>query len=180
MAITDTERASRLAAPSELFSTVVRAIVFTDVVGSTEVASHHGDLEMLRLLARHDGIVERIIAPSSSGEIVKSTGDGAMVAFALPKLAFTAALEIQRRALDEQVPLRIGIHYGPVTRCRDTDYRGLVVNIAARLCDLSATGEILLTEQAARAAQLAERADARAIRGVADSVAVCSVGPSGW
>ena len=73
------------------------------------------------------------------------------------------------------MPLRVGIDYGPMTRWRDIDYRGLVVNVAARLCDLAAAGEILLTERAARAAQLAGPTEARAVRGLPEAVPVRSV-----
>lgn len=132
---------------------VVRSIVFTDVVGSTSVAACEGDHELLRLLERHDRLVTLNIS-AWCGEAVKSTGDGAMLAFDRPAFAVTSAIHIQRQAITAGVPLCIGIDHGPVTPVADTDYRGLVVNVASRLSDLAGTGEILLTERVARAALL--------------------------
>lgn len=144
---------------------VVRSIVFTDVVGSTSVAAHEGDLELLRLLERHDRLVA-LNTTAWGGETVKSTGDGAMVIFDRPAFAATSAIHIQRQAITAGVPLRVGIDHGPVTRVDGGDYRGLVVNVAARLADLADEGEILLTERAARAAQLPGPTQPRPIAGL--------------
>jgi len=153
---------------------VVRTIVFTDVVGSTEVAAQHGDVELLRLIERHDELVA-ISASAWHGDTIKSTGDGAMLAFDRASFAATCAIQIQRLALTSEVPLRVGIDYGPVTRCLETDYRGLVVNVASRLAGLAQPGEILLTERAARAASLPGPTTPRPIRGLPSRLRVRSI-----
>lgn len=155
------------AAPPELYGTVVRAIVFTDVVGSTDIASRRGDLELIRMLDRHDRLVTQCVS-AWQGEVVKTTGDGAMLAFDRASFATVCSHQIQRQATRSGVPLSIGIDFGPIAAHRETEYCGIVANVASRLADLAGENEILLTERAARAARLAGPTFAQAIRGVSD------------
>ena len=59
---------------------VLATVVFTDVVGSTELAARLGDAGWRRLLDRHDDTVRRL-AVRYSGRVVKHTGDGVLVTF---------------------------------------------------------------------------------------------------
>lgn len=116
----------------------VRAILFTDVCGSTQLTHELGDEGFLRFLRDHDGIVRRALA-KWFGREVKHTGDGIMASFCSVAAAVESAIDIQRSVLDRNennqtsMHLRIGISVGePVT---DTgDLFGVAVQLSARLC----------------------------------------------
>jgi adenylate cyclase len=124
------------------------AIVFTDIVGFTEFTAAQGDEAALGLLAAQDRIVEEVIG--GRGRRVKDLGDGLMLWFGDPCTAVRASLTLQdrfeERTAQDGLPLwvRIGVHYGrPVQR--GADLIGHDVNIAARLVDLAAPGEVLVS-----------------------------------
>ncbi|MGI9605994.1 MAG: adenylate/guanylate cyclase domain-containing protein [Acidimicrobiales bacterium] len=145
--------------------TVRRAIVFTDVVGSTAIAATQGDQVLLDLLECHDRLVA-LNASAFHGHIVKGTGDGAMLCFEQASRAIATAIQIQRQALGAEIPLRIGIDFGPVVPCEHGDYRGLVTHVASRLTDLARAGEVLVSERAARAGGLPGRTRPTRVRGL--------------
>ena len=125
----------------------MRAIVFTDLSGSVAQTYALGDAGHLELLRVHDQIVRREIE-AFGGREVKHTGDGIMAAFTSVASAVGFAIAAQRafRGHNEQnaVPLdvKIGISAGePVTDDND-DLFGASVQLAARLCDNAAGGEI--------------------------------------
>jgi class 3 adenylate cyclase len=144
---------------------VVRTIMFTDVIGSTSYADENGDDSYALLLDEHDRIV-RAAALVAGGQFVKTTGDGAMLAFEDAASAITAAIDLQRRSIMAQIPLRVGADHGLIVECPGGDYRGLVANIAARLTMLADAGEVKVTDRVARAARLVGRTRPCSIRGV--------------
>lgn len=128
-----------------------RTIVFTDMVGSTELIDRFGDdfgMEMKRI---HDGIV-RSLLDAHRGRDVKQTGDGFMLAFDAPSSAVRFAVELQRRFFDysaadavHPIVVRVGINTGePVSE--GADLFGLAVNLAARLCEHAEAGTILVSD----------------------------------
>lgn len=125
-------------------------LFFSDIEDSTPLNNRLGDQAWVRLLAAHDTLV-RARVDRYRGQVVKSAGDGFMVAFRDAEAACRAALGIQKdlgRSLDprlRQVRVRIGIHTGRVVS-RDGDYFGQNVAIAARVSDLAAGGEVLATD----------------------------------
>ena len=127
-----------------------RAVMFTDIVGSTEMTSRLGDRLAVEVVRAHDALVRRELAPCGGRE-VKHTGDGIMASFAAIEGAVTCAKAIQRAIADynknTRYPLavRIGIHAGePVEDSRDLF--GTTVQLAARLCDAAHGGEILVSD----------------------------------
>jgi adenylate cyclase len=133
-------------------STVRGAIVFTDLAGFTEFTAIRGDEAALELLGVQDRLVGDTI--QGRGRVVKELGDGLMLWFDDPCQAVDAALALQER-FDEQsakdnLPLwvRIGVHYGQAAQ-RGSDLVGHDVNVAARVADLAAPGEVLISEAAA-------------------------------
>ena len=127
----------------------LRAIMFTDLVGSTQISSREGDAAALALLERHDRIVREALA-SHGGREVKHTGDGIFASFSQVSTAVRCALQIQRdfgEPLDGQTDdgrLRIGISAGePVTQ--QEDLFGAVVNLASRICGHASAGQILVS-----------------------------------
>ncbi len=135
-------------ADSELDSGL-RAIMFTDLVGSTEVSSREGDGKALELLAHHDRIVREALS-TYGGREVKHTGDGIFASFNYVSRAVECAQEIQRAfggpANGESAVgrVRIGISAGePVSQ--HEDLFGAAVNLASRICAHAEPGQILVS-----------------------------------
>ena len=66
-------------------------LVFTDIVGSTDLYAKIGDGEALRLVRRYFEILFTSMA--SRGRIVKTIGDAVMASFASTELAIEAVAE---------------------------------------------------------------------------------------
>ena len=129
--------------------TGLRAIMFTDLVGSTEVSSRDGDEKAIELLDRHDGIVRDALA-EYGGREVKHTGDGIFASFSHVSRAVECARAIQRSfgepGNDELAVgrVRIGISAGePVSQ--HEDLFGAAVNLASRICGHANPGQILVS-----------------------------------
>ena len=120
-------------------------IVFTDVVGSTQMYSDSGDARAFRLVREHFDALREVIA-LRRGAIVKTIGDAVMAVFVDPRDAVEATLLFAAAAAPLQ--LRIGMHRGPCIAMRANDhldYFGATVNVASRVGHASGPGEILLT-----------------------------------
>jgi hypothetical protein len=88
-----------LAAPGAAAPAVgaaTRAVMFTDIVGSTEMTARLGDSAALELVRAHDALV-RCGLEAHGGREVKHTGDGIMASFGKVANAVRAAADIQRR-----------------------------------------------------------------------------------
>jgi hypothetical protein len=91
------------------------------------------------------------VAEARDGRVVKSLGDGAMVAFGAAHDALAAAVAIQQeielhnRTAAERLSLRIGISLGDLVHEAD-DLHGMAVTEAARVCAAASGGTILLTD----------------------------------
>ncbi len=132
-------------------------ILFTDIEDSTALNERFGDRAWLKVLGAHDQIVRRC-AGGHDGHIVKSQGDGFMIAFAAAEEAIGSAVEIQRRLASGPrrlrgagIAVRIGIHTGPALE-KGGDLFGRNVALAARVADQARGGEILITAEAGEAA----------------------------
>jgi class 3 adenylate cyclase len=126
--------------------------MFTDLVGFTEFTALRGDAVALNLLVTQERLVRESLPQGA--RIVKELGDGLMLSFDDPCDAVVTALALQERfeveATDSDLPLwvRIGIHSGrPIAR--GDDLVGNDVNIAARIVDLAAPGEVVTSEATA-------------------------------
>lgn len=133
-------------------------LFFSDIEDSTPLNERLGDDTWVRVLAAHDTLV-RSRVDRYRGQVVKTSGDGFMVAFRDAEAACRAALGVQkdlRRTLDPMLrvvaPLRvrIGVHTGTVIS-RDGDYFGRNVAMAARVGALATGGEVLATAAVADA-----------------------------
>lgn len=129
----------------------LRAILFTDIVDSTEIAARLGDAGMVEMVRAHDGIVRRALR-DCFGREVKHTGDGIMASFEDIGSAVDCARAIQRALrtfnLDgggETLQVRIGIDAGePVSD--SNDLFGATVQMAARLCRHARPNTIAVSE----------------------------------
>jgi len=123
-------------------------IVFTDIEASTEINERLGDQRWLDLLRWHDGIVRGTV-DRFGGLVVKSQGDGYMLAFGSASKALDCCLALQeatRRGFEgETVRVRIGVNTGDAIREGD-DFFGHAVTVAARVASLAHGEETLVTE----------------------------------
>jgi len=121
-------------------------LLFTDLVGSTELLGRLGEAAAAEHRRRHFAALREAITEAGGSE-VKNLGDGLMVAFSSAAAAVCCAQEMQRSvaAQGEATALRIGLHAGEPAR-EDEDYFGTPVVVASRLCDRAAGGQILVSD----------------------------------
>jgi len=131
-------------------------IFFSDIEDSTALNERLGDKAWLRVLDGHDRIVQREVN-EHDGHIIKSQGDGFMIAFALPAEAMRCAIGIQRalaygdrRLRGTSIRVRIGIHAGVAVH-REGDLFGRNVALAARVAAFAEGGQILVTPEVSAA-----------------------------
>ena len=133
------------------------AILASDVVGYSRLASADEDRTLARLRALRSDLIDPIIAVHY-GRVVKRTGDGAIVEFSSVVDAVRCAVEVQDGMVERnagvpperRIEFRIGIHLGDVVEESDGDLMGDGVNIAARLEGIAMPGGICLSEDAYR------------------------------
>lgn len=130
------------------------AIVFTDIVGFTQLTDTQGDDDALALLERQDELVRSLLPVGA--RVVKEMGDGPLLWFDDACRALETCVALQRRFEHEAargVPLwvRIGLHWG-CPKHRGDDLIGGAVNLASRIADLAGAGEVLCSAAAAVAA----------------------------
>ena len=120
-------------------------ILFSDIEESTALNERIGDRAFVRLLGRHDKMVRRHVN-NHSGYVVKSQGDGFMVAFAQPEQAVRCGMAVQRslRRQPNGIRVRMGIHMGKSVR-RGDDLFGRNVAMAARVAGAADGGEVLVS-----------------------------------
>lgn len=126
-------------------------ILFSDIEESTALNERIGDRAWVRLIDAHDKLVRRLVK-NYSGHVVKSQGDGFMVAFAHAEDAVHCAIDLQQKLCEDAkrkrrngFRVRIGIHMGRSVR-RGDDLFGRNVAMAARVAGQAGGGQILVSE----------------------------------
>ncbi|MCG3178438.1 MAG: hypothetical protein BIFFINMI_00765 [Phycisphaerae bacterium] len=130
---------------------VLAAIVFTDVVGFSQLMSVN-DTKTLKLTQRDFAMMRRL-SESHEGQILKNTGDGLLMYFSSAVQAVSCALKIQQTLANAETKLpsdqmlkhRIGIHLGDVF-LSENDVMGDGVNIASRLQAKAEPGGICISQ----------------------------------
>lgn len=160
-------------------------VMFTDIVGSTELRARVGEDAAEVLRTAHDAILTDAIR-ANDGQVVKHLGDGMMATFASAASAVAAGVAIQqgidlanRRSDAERLQVRVGISVGDVT-VEDDDYFGLPVVEAQRL---EASAEPATIRCAALVMHLARGRGAHeyrslgelALKGLAEPLDACEV-----
>lgn len=124
-------------------------IAFSDIERSTELNEKLGDLGWVKLLERHNKLINKQVE-AHGGHVIKTQGDGFMMAFPDPAQAVLCSIAIQR-ALQadperwESIRVRMGLHVGSSVR-RGDDLFGRNVAMAARVAGQAKGGEVLVSE----------------------------------
>jgi class 3 adenylate cyclase len=122
---------------------VLKTILFTDIVSSTQRAAELGDRRWKSVLDTHDAATRGCLA-RFRGEEVKTTGDGFLAAFDGPGRAIECARMISERAGTVGLEVRAGLHTGEC-EVRGDDLAGIAVHIGSRVASLAGPGEVLVT-----------------------------------
>ena len=119
---------------------VLKTVMFTDIVGSTERLSAVGDTSWRQQLNSHDSVVDDLLL-RHNGVRAKHTGDGVFALFDAPTKAARCALELVAALAARNIPVRAGIHTGECER-RGEEWSGVAVHIGARIGALADTGRV--------------------------------------
>jgi pimeloyl-ACP methyl ester carboxylesterase len=122
---------------------VLATVMFTDIVGSTEVASRLGDRGWGDLVERHHATVRNILA-RYRGREVDTAGDGFFSTFDGPARGVRCAQQITQAVKPLGIEIRAGVHTGEV-QTFDGKVGGLGVVIGARLGALAGPSEVLVS-----------------------------------
>ncbi|RAU90575.1 adenylate/guanylate cyclase domain-containing protein [Mycobacterium colombiense] len=126
-------------------------ILFSDIEESTALNERIGDRAFVKLISSHDKLVSDLVR-RRSGHVVKSQGDGFMIAFSRAEEAVRCGIDLQdalrrqaNRKRREEIRVRIGIHMGRSVR-RGDDLFGRNVAMAARVAAQAVGGQILVSQ----------------------------------
>ncbi len=122
---------------------VLATVLFTDIVGSTQLAAQLGDGPWQRLLADHNRVIRRQL-DRFDGHEIKVVGDGFLATFDGPARAARCAIGIRDAVHELGLDVRAGLHVGEIEVLSD-DIAGLAVHIGARVSALAGAGEVLVS-----------------------------------
>jgi class 3 adenylate cyclase len=162
------------------------AILFADVVGSTQLYEQLGDAKAREMVGRCLDIM-REATEANKGTVIKTMGDEVMSTFPTPDDAMNAAKRMQERISTEpelahdngHVAIRIGCHFGPVVQ-EQRDIFGSAVHTANRMTSQAKAKQIITTlatvERLSPEWQsTARQIDIATVRGKADEVVLFEV-----
>lgn len=161
------------------------SILFTDLVGSTDLASEIGDVAADELRRVHFADLREAIA-ATGGTEVKTIGDAVMVSYSGAADAVAGAVAMQRaverrnRSLDgRRLDMRVGVSAGDAN-FEDGDWFGAPVVEASRLCADASGGQILASElvralAGTRVEFELQPLGARELKGLPAPIGVCDV-----
>src|SRR5437764_9894392 len=129
-------------------------VLFLDIVGYSKALTD----EQQQLVDRLNQVVrgsEEFREAADADRLIKiPTGDGmALIFYESPEQPVNCAQEISRALKDSSLPVRMGVHSGPVSAVTDLNDRvnaaGVGINVAQRVMDCGDTGHILLSKRVA-------------------------------
>ena len=134
--------------------TPFRTVLFTDMVGHTEMMARLGDDRGRQVLREHERLTRESLKEHGGTE-VKTMGDGFMASFASVTAALECAIALQKalakhnESADEPLNVRIGLNAGEPIAEDDPggrgDLFGTAVNMAARVAAKADGGETLVS-----------------------------------
>jgi class 3 adenylate cyclase len=124
--------------------TVLATVLFTDIVGSTELAATVGDRAWRDRLHGHHVAVRRELS-RFRGEELDTAGDGFFATFDGPARAIMCARAIVGAVSELELTVRAGVHTGEC-ELQDEKVTGIAVNIGARVAALAGPDEVLVSQ----------------------------------
>ena len=158
------------------------AIVFADVVGSTQLYDKFGDTKASETVAACLDIMKDA-TQQFSGTVIKTIGDEVMSTFSTVDEAMRASVVMQTRISaetrrDESIPvsIRIGCHYGPVVQ-EQNDIFGAAVHTANRMTSQAKARQIVISGETVKKMspelrKQTRQIDVATVRGRLDEVAL--------
>jgi class 3 adenylate cyclase len=122
---------------------ILATLLFTDIVGSTQMLAGLGDQRWRGVLAEHDVRVRDQLA-RYRGREVQTTGDGFLATFDGPARAIECAEAIRDSVRGLGIEIRAGLHTGEIELMGD-GIGGLAVHIAARVLGMAEAGEVVVS-----------------------------------
>jgi len=123
---------------------ILATVLFTDIVGSTDLAVELGDRRWRELVERHHATIRTLLARFRGTE-VDTAGDGFFASFDGPARTVRCALAIVEALRPLGIQIRAGIHTGEVETIGGK-IGGLAVNIGARVVAKAAPSEVLVSQ----------------------------------
>jgi ABC-type transport system substrate-binding protein/class 3 adenylate cyclase/streptogramin lyase len=178
-----TEASTSVTSPSAAPEAVLRTFLIADIRGYTTYTRERGDEAGAALAARFAELVAEVVT-ARDGFLLELRGDEALVVFVSARKALRAAIDLQARFIEAELPrgVGIGLDAGEAIPVGD-GYRGTALNLASRLCSHAVAGETLASEAVIH---LAAKVDGIAyvdprslkLKGYTDSVRAVAVVPS--
>ena len=158
------------------------AILFADVVGSTQLYDKFGDTKASETVALCLDVMKDA-THQYNGTVIKTIGDEVMPTFSSVEEAMSAAVMMQSRIStdskqDDRIPvsIRIGCHYGPVVQ-EQNDIFGAAVHTANRMTSQAKARQIVISggtveKMNAELRKQTRQIDVATVRGKIDEVAL--------
>jgi class 3 adenylate cyclase len=122
---------------------VLATVLFTDLVGSTELIREHGDRAWRGLIERHNASVRQELA-RFRGKELNTAGDGFFASFDGPARAIRCAVAIVNAVTGLGLKIRAGVHTGECERV-DGELAGIAVHVGARIAATAGAGEVVVS-----------------------------------
>jgi class 3 adenylate cyclase len=124
-------------------SSVLVTVLFTDIVGSTEIAAELKDRRWRDLVQRHHAVVRRELK-RAGGKELDTAGDGFFASFQRPADAIRCACRISDEVRELGLEIRAGLHLGEA-EILEGKVGGIAVNVGARVMGVAKGGEVLVS-----------------------------------
>lgn len=122
---------------------MLSTVLFTDIVGSTALASELGDQRWLDLRNEHDRLIREELERFNGREI-QMTGDGTVATFDGPQRAVQCAMAIRQAVNPLDINVRAGVHTGEI-ELRNGEVGGIAVHIASRVMSAAELGGVMVS-----------------------------------
>ncbi|CAM4349558.1 2-hydroxymuconate semialdehyde hydrolase [Mycobacterium basiliense] len=156
---------------------VLKTVMFTDIVGSTEKLSARGDAHWRHQLDNHDRVVDYLLS-RYGGIRANHTGDGIFALFDAPTRAVRCALDLVPALATRAIPIRVGVHTGECER-RGPEWSGMAVHTGARIGALAGAGEVFASrtvrDLSVGSGLVFENLGPHRLKGLPEEIDVCRV-----